>query len=151
MSQMPALPLAHLARWNLVVADGKGDEASRILCTVARRLHRPRATPPPELVPLSRWFWFEARTPAARTHGSLLSSADATAQALLASPRDVVVLHGDIHHGNVLGGGERGWLAIDPKGLLGERTFDFVNILRNPDAVAALAPGTFRASGRGAG
>jgi streptomycin 6-kinase len=65
------------------------------------------------------------------------------AQALLADPRDVAVLHGDIHHGNVLDGGERGWLAIDPKGLLGERTFDYVNILRNPDAETALAPGRF--------
>jgi len=48
-------------------------------------------------------------------------------------------LHGDIHHGNVLDAGARGWIAIDPKGLLGERTFDFVNILRNPDAATALA------------
>ena len=37
----------------------------------------------------------------------------------------------------------RGWLAIDPKGLLGERAFDFVNILRNPDAQVALTPGRF--------
>jgi streptomycin 6-kinase len=124
-----------------MVADGHDDEASRILCDVAARLHRPRATPPPELVPLSRWF--EALSPAARTHGSVLAQADAAAQALLTAPRDVVVLHGDIHHGNVLDGGERGWLAIDPKDLLGERTFDFVNILRNPDAAAALAPGRF--------
>ena len=43
----------------------------------------------------------------------------------------------------MLDAGIRGWLAIDPKGLLGERTFDFVNILRNPDAVTALAPGRF--------
>lgn len=50
----------------------------------------------------------------------------------MADPHDVVVLHGDIHHGNVLDGGERGWRAIDPKGLLGERTFDFVNILLAP-------------------
>jgi streptomycin 6-kinase len=34
-------------------------------------------------------------------------------------------------------------VAIDPKGLLGERAFDLVNILRNPDAVTALAPGRF--------
>jgi streptomycin 6-kinase len=39
--------------------------------------------------------------------------------------------------------GDRGWLAIDPKGLVGERTFDFVNILRNPDVATALAPGRF--------
>jgi streptomycin 6-kinase len=124
-----------------MVADGQDDEASRILCELAMRLHAPRAGPPPELVPLTRWF--EALAPAARIHGGLLAQADSAAQALLADPRDVVVLHGDIHHGNVLDGGERGWLAIDPKGLSGERTFDFVNILRNPDAAVALAPGRF--------
>ncbi|SEP23293.1 streptomycin 6-kinase [Rhodospirillales bacterium URHD0017] len=124
-----------------MVADGQDDEASRILCDVAMRLHVPRVAPLPELVPLARWF--EALAPAARTYGDLLAQADSMVGALLADPRDVVVLHGDIHHGNVLDGGERGWLAIDPKGLLGERTFDFVNILRNPDAAVALAPGRF--------
>ncbi|MBV8682575.1 MAG: APH(6) family putative aminoglycoside O-phosphotransferase, partial [Caulobacteraceae bacterium] len=41
----------------------------------------------------------------------------------------------------VLDGGCRGWLAIDPKGLLGERAFEFANLFRNPDAALALAPG----------
>lgn len=124
----------------VMVAAGEDDEASRILCKAAMRLHAPPG-PPSEPVPLPRWF--EALASAARTHGGLLAQADTVAQALLADPRDVVVLHGDIHHGNVLDGGERGWLAIDPKGLLGERTFDFVNILRNPDAGTALTPGRF--------
>jgi streptomycin 6-kinase len=124
-----------------MVADGADDEASRILCAVARRLHAPRPGALPELVPLSRWF--EALAPAARSQSGLLAEADAAARDLLADPRDTVVLHGDIHHGNVLDAGARGWLAIDPKGLLGERTFDFVNILRNPDAARALAPGRF--------
>jgi streptomycin 6-kinase len=124
-----------------MVAAGGDDEASRILCAVAIRLHVPRRGPLPELVPLSRWF--EALAPAARSQGGLLSQADAAARQLLADPREPVVLHGDIHHGNVLDAGGRGWLAIDPKGLLGERTFDFVNILRNPDAATALAPGRF--------
>lgn len=124
-----------------MVAAGGDDEASRILCKATMRLHAPRPGPPSELVPLPRWF--EALAPAARIQGGLLARADAAAQALLADPREAVVLHGDIHHGNVLDGGERGWLAIDPKGLLGERTFDFVNILRNPDAATALKPGRF--------
>jgi streptomycin 6-kinase len=51
----------------------------------------------------------------------------------LAEPREVVVLHGDLHHGNVLDFGARGWLAIDPKGLVGERGFDFAYIFANPD------------------
>ena len=54
-----------------------------------------------------------------------------------------MVLHGDIHHENVLDAGPRGWLVIDPKGLLGERTFDFVNILRDPDEEVALRSGRF--------
>ena len=124
-----------------MVAAGADDEASRILCSVAARLHAPRRVPPPELVPLSRWF--EALSPAACIQGGLLAQADAMARDLLAMPREVVPLHGDIHHGNVLDAGARGWVAIDPKGLLGERTFDFVNILRNPDAVTALAAGRF--------
>ena len=39
---------------------------------------------------------------------------------LLASSASPVVLHGDLHHGNILSVGTRGWLAIDAKGLVGE-------------------------------
>lgn len=124
-----------------MAAAGRDDEASRILCAVARRLHTPRQSPPPDLMPLS--LWFDMLAPAANALGGLLTEANAVAQTLLAAQRDLVPLHGDLHHGNVLDGDERGWLAIDPKGLLGERTFEFVNILRNPDAATALAPGRF--------
>ena len=52
-----------------------------------------------------------------------------------------MVLHGDIHHGNILDFGPRGWLAIDPKGLTGERAFDYANIFCNPDLETATSPG----------
>ena len=118
---------------------GEDDEASRILCAAASRLHAPRSAPPPTLVPLDRWF--SALQPAAAAHGGILSHAAAAARELLADPRDVTVLHGDVHHGNVLDFGPRGWLAIDPKGLVGERAFDFANLFRNPDLRMAAAPG----------
>jgi streptomycin 6-kinase len=41
------------------------------------------------------------------------------------------VLHGDIHHRNIRQSA-RGWLAFDPKGLVGERTYDCANTLCNP-------------------
>jgi streptomycin 6-kinase len=125
-----------------MVRNDRDDEATRIICAAASRLHAPRDRPrPPSLVPLTRWF--AELEPAAGRHGGVLEVAAATARELLDKPRDVVVLHGDIHHGNILDFGPRGWLAIDPKHLVGERTFDFVNILRNPDAQVALAPGRF--------
>ncbi len=119
--------------------EGRDDEASRILCAVAAKLHAPRNEPPPELVPLSRWF--RELEPAAAKYGGILARAAETARELLAEPQDVTTLHGDLHHGNVLDFGDRGWLAIDPKRLQGERGFDFANIFCNPDVEVATAPG----------
>ncbi|PMZ92785.1 MULTISPECIES: aminoglycoside phosphotransferase family protein [unclassified Pseudomonas] len=124
-----------------MVADGRDDEATRILCAVAARLHAPRSTPRPALVPLEHWF--DALWSAAATHGGVLEHSAKAARALFAAPQDAAVLHGDIHHGNVLDFGPAGWLAIDPKGLYGERGFDFANILCNPDDAGAQAPGCF--------
>src|SRR5215213_5970226 len=121
---------------------GRDDEATQIMCQVAKRLHAPRMRPlPSSLVPLPEWF--TALEHGAARHGGILERAAVMARQLLAEPRDIVVLHGDIHHGNILDFGSQGWLAIDPKGLLGERAFDFVNILRNPNAQVALALGRF--------
>lgn len=119
---------------------GRDDEASAILCEAAAVLHAPRTGPPPDtLVPLPQWF--RALAPAAAAHGGVFARAEATARRLLGERRETAVLHGDLHHGNVLDGGARGWLAIDPKGLVGERAFEFANLLRNPDVETALAPG----------
>jgi streptomycin 6-kinase len=41
-------------------------------------------------------------------------------------------LHGDIHHRNIRQT-PRGWLTFDPKGLIGERTYDCANTLCNPE------------------
>ncbi len=121
---------------------GRDDEASNILCAAAAALHARADRPPPStLVPLTRWF--RDLEPTADHRGGIFRRAAATARHLLAEPRDAVVLHGDLHHGNVLDFGRRGWLAIDPKGLIGERAFEFANIFRNPDLETATAPGRF--------
>lgn len=111
--------------------DGRDDEATHILCDAIGRLHAPRAAPPPGLVPLP--VWFNALEPAAQAHGGILKQSAEVACLLLADPRDGVVLHGDIHHDNVLDFGKRGWLAIDPKRIHGERGFDYANLFCNPD------------------
>lgn len=114
-----------------MACNGADDEATRILCDTARRLHMPRPNPPQDLIPLADWF--QELPPAAESHGGILARCWAETQHLLATERDVVVLHGDLHHDNVLDFGPRGWLAIDPKSLIGERGFDYANIFTNPD------------------
>jgi streptomycin 6-kinase len=118
---------------------GRDDEACRIICDAVAKLHAQRGEPPEGLVPLEEWFC--ELEPAAAKHGGILIKAVAASRHLLESPRDKVVLHGDIHHDNILDFEARGWLAIDPKGLFGERGFDYANIFPNPDLEAATAAG----------
>ena len=128
--------LSHFAR------NGRDDEASRILCSAIAKLHGVKKPPPADLIPLEKWFadlW-----PFAAKEGGIWARSAAVAHELLAAPEDVVVLHGDIHHDNVLDFGPRGWLAIDPKGLIGERGFDYANIFCNPDRATATAPERFQ-------
>lgn len=50
---------------------------------------------------------------------------------LLQENRKQYLLHGDLHNDNILKS-VRGWLVIDPKGILGEREFELGAFLRNP-------------------
>jgi len=121
--------------------DGRDDEASRIICATVATLHGIGASDPPDLVPLKVWF---RDLEEAAGRGGIFARAAATARTLLGAPSDETVLHGDIHHGNILDFADRGWLAIDPKGLLGERGFDYANLFCNPDDETATDPATFR-------
>ena len=51
---------------------------------------------------------------------------------LLASSAGAVLLHGDLHHDNVLSAQRAPYLAIDPKGVLGEACYEVGAFLRNP-------------------
>ena len=113
-------------------------EACRVLCAAAQRLRTPRPNPPPDLTPLE--VRFRDLATAAACQGGIMRRSAAAADLLLSAPHDIAVLHGDLHHGNVLDFGACGWLAIDPKGLLGERAFDYANLFCNPDLSDPMPP-----------
>jgi streptomycin 6-kinase len=121
-----------------MVLSGKEGEANRIICTVMEQLHANVCTGPPDLVPLP--VWFRSLESAAGREGGFFARGHGMAKELLATPRDPVALHGDIHYENILDGGPRGWLVIDPKGLAGERGFDYANLFCNPDLTVAGSP-----------
>ena len=104
--------------------------AAEILAQGLAKLHQRRVQQKPAgLTPLAEQFssLFERSA-----EQPILGRCAEVARALLKDPRDVVPLHGDFHHWNLLDGEARGWLAIDPKALIGERTYDVANLLRNP-------------------
>lgn len=127
-----------------LVRAGHDDEATRIICEAAAVIHGASASvlggdAPPRLIGLRTWY--RHLFALADDLGPLHRRGAEFAAALLDDSRDEVVLHGDLHHGNVLDFAERGWLAVDPKALLGERAFDYCNLLCNPSHERALAPG----------
>lgn len=108
--------------------------ATEVAAEVIGRLLSPSDKPPPgDLQPLRQRFdslFKKALGPSCEAK-SLYVEAAAIAEHLLSNPHEQRVLHGDLHHDNVLYG-ERGWLAIDPKGLIGDPGFDAANFFYNP-------------------
>ena len=121
-----------------MVLNGNEDEASRIICGVTAKLHTVSCAHSDMLVPLTEWF--KPLKLAADIHGGILIKCTQVAEGLLSDPIDEVILHGDIHHENILHSAAGRWIAIDPKGLVGERVFDIANVFCNPDSETATSP-----------
>jgi streptomycin 6-kinase len=120
-----------------LVKTGQDEAATVIIADVISALHTNDAEPPEGITTLRHWFralfWAAAQD---RQKGldTILMRAASIADTVLAQPREMRVLHGDIHHENIRHS-SRGWLAFDPKGLYGERTYDLANTLCNPSPV----------------
>ncbi len=113
------------------------DAATEALMSVAQRLHEP---PPPRTgLPHLRDEGRAFRDHLARFPGDdplprrLVEAAAGLFDDLCADPSGDVVLHGDLHHDNVLDGGPAAWLAIDPFGRIGDAGFDCGPMLYNPE------------------
>lgn len=126
--------------------NGEDDAATAILCDAIAALQRPRGPAPEGLIPLE--IWFKDLFPMAAERGGLLARSAAIASELLPAQRKILPLHADCHHDNVLDFEARGWLAIDPKGVIGDRAFEYTILfcdpdLGDPEPPVAILPGRF--------
>lgn len=112
--------------------DAEGDEAAtEIAADVLARLHHPLDHPAPaQLQPLRERFSGLFRR-AETSQKGLYADGAVIAQELLNDAREIRPLHGDLHHDNIVFG-PRGWLSIDPKGVIGDPGFDAANLFYNP-------------------
>ena len=70
--------------------------------------------------------------------GELVADAHARYRNLCSAQGARRLLHGDLQHYNVLADDKRGWVAIDPKGVVGEIEFELGAALRNPREIPDL-------------
>lgn len=112
------------------------DRATRIAAGVMEALWRP---PPAEHPFPSVGAWAKGLRRLRQTFGGvgpypqqLVETAESLFRELLASQDEPVLLHGDLHHYNILSAQRAPWLAIDPKGVVGEPAYEVGALLRNP-------------------
>jgi streptomycin 6-kinase len=63
----------------------------------------------------------------------LVDAAEGIFADFILSQGERFLLHGDLHHWNILSGTRQPWLALDPKGVIGEREYEIGALLRNPN------------------
>jgi len=128
----------------------RDSEATSAAVGVMRRLHVP---PPPGCVMPEALAQAEAFDEYVTVHGQagplpldLVVRAGGLMRELCASATERVVLHGDLHHDNILRATREPWLAIDPHGIIGDPGYEVGALLFNPDpddrdeALTALVP-----------
>jgi streptomycin 6-kinase len=112
------------------------EPATRAAVRVMRGLWRP--VPPGHAFPTIEDWGLGFKRLRARFGGPgpfparLLEAAETLFADLAASAAPPVLLHGDLHHRNILAAERQPWLAIDPKGVVGEPAYEVGALLRNP-------------------
>ncbi len=134
MEWMDGKPLSDPAR------HGRDAEATEAFGHVVAQLQRVRPDAPTGLVPLrAHYAALLDRSPRAwpLTSRDMLARSIGLARWLFDKPAAVAPLHGNLHHDTILSS-DRGWLAVDPKGLLGDPCYELADAFRNPSGAEAL-------------
>lgn len=131
-----AVLLERLIPGNSLVAmalDGRDDQATDILAEVIGTMSpRPSVNAVRTVQEWANGFERYAARRDGQIPKNLVEEAQRIYSELCGSQSQPRLLHGDLHHYNVLFDSDRGWLAIDPKGVVGELEYEVGAVLRNP-------------------
>lgn len=116
-----------------LVRRGDDDQATTVLARVIEKLAHHE--PPQECPSVGDWgrgFDRYIASGAQQIPHDLVLTTRLIYDELVKSQRTTMLLHGDLQHYNVLFDEARGWIAIDPKGVVGELEYEIGALLRNP-------------------
>jgi streptomycin 6-kinase len=117
--------------------EGHDDDATQIVAKLIGNLPKvqsgdlPAAIPPVESL-LVHFDRFRDSHPARDDIHDMVSAGEKVFRTMLSQPFDPVVLHGDLHHFNILEHGDNNWVAIDPHGYTGPPIFEVGAMMKNP-------------------
>lgn len=113
------------------------EEATRILASVMKKLWKPL---PKDHNFITIQDWTKAIPKYQERFGDsqgpipadLVDKAQRLFEELINTSEEPVLVHGDLHHDNILSSNRDEWLAIDPKGIAAERAYETAAMIRNP-------------------
>lgn len=120
-----AVPGASLKRY----FPDREEESIEIACSVMKKLHQAN-------IPATHNFphikdWLAALDKGWPIPEGYLKKAKKLRDQLLQTSEADVLLHGDLHHDNILQTANN-WVVIDPKGVIGEPAYEVAAFIRNP-------------------
>ena len=125
---LPGIPLANL---------DDDEHATQIAAEIMQQLWRP-VPDKHNLREVEKWAFGMQRLRAYYDGGTgpfpkkLTEQAEVIFPELIASTQIQMVLHGDLHHGNILSAQRQSWLALDPKGVVGDPAYEVTAWMHNP-------------------
>lgn len=132
--------LERLSPGAMLVTVEDDEEATHIAANVMKKIWRPVESGsrlPGAFLQLSNWFdglkqlhsMFKGIT--GPLNKKLVQRVESCVKDFVAENHRPVLMHGDFHHFNILSS-ERGWLVIDPKGVIGPAGYEVGPFLINP-------------------
>jgi streptomycin 6-kinase len=107
------------------------DRALDVLIGLLPRLWKPATAPPFRTLADEAAHWAAVLSARRELNPRLVDAALDAIGCLATSQGEQVLLHQDLHGGNVLAAQREPWLVIDPKPLVGEREFALAPIIRS--------------------
>ncbi len=141
-----AMLLERLHPGKMLDSVGNVREQSEIAAHILCDLH---AIPPPSNHTLPHFVdWLQgafadARSceDSARARGYIeqIPRVESMMEILMEPDEPQMLLHGDLHHWNILSDADRGWMAIDPKGVIGASCLDVGRFINNAMGFGEIA------------
>lgn len=113
------------------VCKKKQSTAVAITIEVLKRILRPAPDNAADFISLDGWFDGLKRAAGTKFPQDYAAKALDLYQELSSDTRNIFLLHGDIHHDNILSATREPFLVIDPKGMIGHVGYDIGVFLNN--------------------
>ena len=106
-------------------------EAVIIVIRMLKRILKPPPADANNFIKLDDWFDGLKRAPGTKFPQDYANKALTYYEELLSDTKNIFLLHGDLHHDNILSATREPFLAIDPKGIIGHLGYDIGVFLNN--------------------